>query len=376
MQIDLLARLIGVERTLDSTLLDRVAHAARTVSALAPVRPMTPTLPHLAFGQVVRAQVAARLADGSFRVEIDDTALKLTLPSGTKPGDVLSLRLVGREPQLQFELHVPSTQANARVSGAGRLIGQLLSEPSREVLRQLQPVVAEPTTDAAQLRQPLARALERSGLFYEAHQARWIRGDYPLERLRREPQSTLDRDSRVTEHARTPVQPFRAAYAAARTSSPAPQFGEPSESLSINRPSLMAAERGDGEKRINPLIARETLPIVRQQLEALESRHIAWQGEIWPGQRLDWHIAEQERDADHSESGRDWRTQLNLSLPTLGDVGAQIEFGAHGVRISLSAKSSAAAASMQSAAPELVHAREAAGLGEIALGVRHDESSR
>jgi len=375
MQSDLLARLIGVERTMESGLLDRLAGVARTVTALAPVRAVTPTLPQLEFGQVVRAQVAARLADGSFRVEIDDTALKITLPAGTKPGDVLPLRFVGREPQLQFELHVPSNDANPRVSSTGRLIGQLLSEPAGLAPRQAQPVVATPTTEPAQLREPLARAVERSGLFYEAHQARWIRGDFPLERLRQEPQSALVRDRQVAEHAHAPDKTQGAAPALARTVGPA-QSDEPSALQHLNRPGLVAAERPDGEDRTNNLVAREALPIVRQQLDTLETRHFGWQGEIWPGQVMHWQIAEQEHDAEDPESERDWLTQLSLSLPALGDIGAELGFDAHGVRISLTAKDSTAAAAMHAAAPELVHALEAAGLGAIALKVRHGEPSR
>jgi hypothetical protein len=375
MQPDLLARLVGVERTMEPSLLARLTGVARTVTALAPVRPVTPTLPHLEFGQVVRAQVAARFADGSFRVEIDDTALKLTLPSGTKPGDVLALRFVGREPQLQFELHVPSTEANPRVSSAGRLIGQLLSEPAGLPPRQAQPVVATPTTEPAQLREPLERAVERSGLFYEAHQARWIRGDYPLERLRQEPQAALFKDRQVAEHAHAPDKTQGAAHTPARTSGPAPT-DESSELQQHNRPGLVAGERPEGGDRTNRLVPREALPIVRQQLDTLETRHFGWQGEIWPGQLMHWQIAEQDRDAEHPESERDWLTQLRLSLPALGEIGAELGFSPQGVRVSLTAKDSTVAAAMHAAAPELVHALEAAGLGAIVLKVRHGEPSR
>jgi hypothetical protein len=370
MHPDLLARLVGVERTMEPSLIARLAGVARTVNALASVRPVTPTLSHLEFGQVVRAQVAARFADGSFRVEIDDTALKLTLPSGTKPGDVLALRFVGREPQLQFELHVPSTEANPRVSSAGRLIGQLLSEPAVLAPRQAQPVVATPTTEPAQLREPLERAVERSGLFYEAHQARWIRGDYPLERLRQEPQSALLKDRQVAEHAHVQDKTQGAAHVPGRAPT-----DESAELQHLNRPGRIAAERSEGEDRTNSLVAREALPIVRQQLDTLETRHFAWQGEIWPGQLMHWQIAEQEPDAEHPESERDWLTQLSLSLPALGEIGAELGFSAQGVGISLTAKDSTVAAVMRAAAPELVHALEAAGLGAIVLKVRHGEPS-
>ena len=91
---------------------------------------------------------------------------------------------------------------------------------------------------------------------------------------------------------------------------------------------------------------------------------------------MDWKIAEHERDAEHPESDRDWLTRLSLSLPALGDINAELEFGALGVRISLAAKDSTTATVMHAAAPDLVRALETAGLQTIALKVHHGESSR
>jgi hypothetical protein len=261
------------------------------------------------------------------------------------------------------------------VSSAGRLIGQLLSEPAGLAPRQAQPVVATPTTEPAQLREPLERAVQRSGLFYEAHQARWIRGDYPLERLRQEPQNALFKDHPAAETAHAPDKAQVPAHTPVRTSGPAPT-DESSEQQSLNRPGLVAAERPEGEDRNTTLVAREALPIVRQQLDTLETRHFGWQGEIWPGQLMHWQIAAQERDAEHPESERDWLTQLSLSLPALGEIGAELGLSAQGVRVSLTAKDSTVAAAMHAAAPELAHALEAAGLGAIVLKVRHGDPSR
>jgi hypothetical protein len=41
---------------------------------------------------------------------------------------------------------------------------------------------------AADLAPVLKQAVTQSGLFYEAHQARWVAGDLPTEALRQEPQ--------------------------------------------------------------------------------------------------------------------------------------------------------------------------------------------
>jgi hypothetical protein len=89
-----------------------------------------------------------------------------------------------------------------------------------------------------------------------------------------------------------------------------------------------------------------TIPLVRQQLDLLASDQFRWSGEAWPGARLEWEIAPQERDARAPDSGdasaeRAWRTRVTLSLPTLGTVDAdlvltggklvaRINAGAHG----------------------------------------------
>lgn len=44
---------------------------------------------------------------------------------------------------------------------------------------------------AADLVPVLKQALTESGMFYEAHQARWVAGEFPTENLKQEPQGKL-----------------------------------------------------------------------------------------------------------------------------------------------------------------------------------------
>lgn len=358
MEIDPLARLLA---------------AARAISPLAPITSVRLALPQLELGQVVRAQITSRQADGSIHVVVDGTTLRITLASDARPGDVLSLRLVAREPQLQFELHgpapLPKTIAQAILSNTGRLISQVLGEPAGSPPRPTRPVLTTPTTESDQIREPLARAVERSGLFYESHQARWIRGDFPLERLREEPQATITRSPYSIGHdvdfspagntlqppirAQLPIQPDDPLFGAKA------QIATPSTATS---PTL--------ERRASEPVARETLPLVRQQLETLETRHMRWHGEVWPGQSMHWEIAEQEREASRSCDGRDWQTRIALSLPALGDMGAALNLGAEGIRITLDAADPTAASAMQAGFRELKQALEIVGLNVVAVQVR------
>ena len=413
MEISLLARLLGT---------------ARTVTPLAPVNAATLALTQLPLGHTVRAQVAARLADGSFRVVINDAPLKLALPANAKAGDVVTLRLVSREPQLEFDLDRPLAPSEPRLSGAARLIGQILSDPAPLRPQQLQPVAATPIVEAAKLREPLARAIQRSGLFYEAHQARWIDGDYPLAALQDEPQAAIARQMQImgydafanrdrptdaelslirtatrgqtegdladaseqadarNSHASGHADPAGESDVPGRDGTPphasttrgplGTLFDEQPASPALTAaralsPSATAALGSDDPAQAR--IVHELAPIMRQQLEAIETRQIVWQGELWPGQSMHWQIADREADPQHPESGREWLTRFALQLPALGEINADLAIGAHGVRIVVTARDSATAEALRGAAPELQQALAAAGLRVARLEMRLHE---
>ena len=414
---------------METSLLARLLGAARTVAPLAPVNAAALTLPQLGLGQTVRAQVTARLTDGSFRVVVNNAPLKLLLPAGTKAGDVVTLRVVAREPQLELALDHPVESVQPRLSGAGRLIGQILREPVQAQPQQSQPVTPAPVLDAAELAQPLARAIQVSGLFYESHQARWIDGDYPLALLQEEPQnaaagprraidphspgSTMPTDSSLalpagigladaldalaeasTEHAAddpahshgrsapggegevlaheksSPAAPAAAARPRG-DALPDEHSADATAADAMRAPGDAARPAADGDDLPQARIARELLPVVRQQLDAIETRQIVWQGELWPGQPIRWQIADPESDPQQPQAGREWLTRFVLRLPALGEVGADLAVGARGVRIVVTARDSAAAEALRTAAPELAQALEAAGLRVGTLEVRH-----
>ena len=399
---------------METSLLARLLGASRTVTPLAPVNPAALALPQLVLGQAARAQVTARLTDGSFRVVIGDAPLRLALPSETKPGDVVTLRLLAREPHLEFELQRPAQSAEPRLSGAARLIGQILREPVESRPQQPQPVTAAPIADAAKLHEPLARAIERSGLFYEAHQARWIDGDYPLTLLKEEPQALLaqQRPARgpgpLAESLGLAAQESELEQIATRNRSadpegaeveldpnglPAARNREPHQHTaavralpSANGPSdettTLIATRGSqpgatalasADDQGQATVARELLPIMRQQLEAIETRQIVWQGELWPGQSIRWQITDQEPESQHPEAGREWLTGFVLRMPALGEINADLAVGAHGVRILVNAADRASADALRAATPELAQALDAVGLRVAAIEVRHHE---
>jgi hypothetical protein len=234
-------------------------------------------------------------------------------------------------------------------------------------------VAASPVPVAA-----LAAALEQtvagSGLFYEAHLAQWLAGQFTLPDLASEPQNRLlDTASQLpldwAADADAGAQPGSASASAQQARPGTTQTaGGAAEGNSAARaqPSIMspqAARFAAGEVLANSLsdlsaqperaalhaavaqtsdtptqatqsvasaINAATVPLVRQQLDMLATGQFRWSGEAWPGAKFDWTI---QQDGDEWERGGGgagaeedypWRTRLTLSLPMLGTVDAEL----------------------------------------------------
>jgi len=299
---------------------------------------------------------------------IDGRSFRLALPAGIRQGDTLELRVVPDGSRLVIAAGSTQNPTRTAVSDAGRFIGALLRESPGLPPRQPEPIVRNPPAGPSDLTAPLARAVERSGLFYESHQARWVGGDYPLEHLREEPQAAWTRASGPAAPTLAPETAEPASAGHPRTV-PAPEI----ETRAASTLQLVEAEgtNTNGETPRADLAARETLPLVRQQLDTLDTRHISWLGEIWPGQTLCWEIAaEADGGAEWSDDAH-WSTRFGLSLPRLGELGAVLSLGAHGVRISLSAQEPDTLDAMRASLDRLVSALEAAGVSVAGVEAHH-----
>ncbi|WP_144157592.1 flagellar hook-length control protein FliK [Paraburkholderia sp. BCC1885] len=236
-------------------------------------------------------------------------------------------------------------------------------------------VAASPVPVAA-----LAAALEQtvsgSGLFYEAHLAQWLAGQFTPADLANEPQNRLldpveqlpldwaaDAEAGAQSgagSASASAQPVRpgstptanngpegntAARPAATIQSPqAARFvaGEVlANSLSDlsaqpERSALHAAVTqtsdapSQASQSVAAAISAATVPLVRQQLDMLATGQFRWTGEAWPGAKFDWTIQQEgdewERGGGGAGAEEDypWRTRLTLSLPLLGTVDAEL----------------------------------------------------
>lgn len=210
-------------------------------------------LSNLVPGQRVLAEIQAMLPNGAYRATIAQRDVTLALPFAAKPGDSLELEV--QESQGKLILAFVSNRGEAAAQGkggqaasaattlsnAGKLIGDLMQDISAEgkrapaaPLNSNQVLISNMPKNAADLAPVLKQALTQSGMFYEAHQARWVAGKIPTEQLRQEPQGRLPAN-------------LPASLATTATAQPA---GAPTQALSTALP--MALARG-GEQAAMPL---------------------------------------------------------------------------------------------------------------------------
>jgi hypothetical protein len=288
-------------------------------------------------------------------VLIGERAYTLALPIDAQPGDELQLTVVEREPQrgpapAAQAVPGPGTGAVTTLSETARFITALLNPqaqppaptPLAGALRPSAPLLPGPPADTVIVAARLGEALAASGMFYESHQAQWVAGERSLAQLLKEPQ------------ARIPLPPPAAAGNAEDAATGFTTVAGPARAV---------------EAPVHPAL----LAIVKEQLQTLSTLQLAWQGPVWPGQDMQWEIAEEapERGAAPGE-GSTWQTRLRLRLPRLGDVRATLKVGGAGVAIALAADMTSTTEAMSEASASLRSALSAAGLRPAGLRIeRH-----
>ncbi len=318
--------------------------AARPVSGRADA-PLL--LPQLEPGDLVAARVEDRLSDGNFKVMVAGQALRMTLPAYVEPGDTLELALVTREPRLTFSLKEAGDAAQqAELSTTGKLVSAAMSQPGARPLPLVtaiaRPLLLPAPGDGNALATTLFDTLAQSGLFYESHLAEWLAGRRDLAQIFKEPQARLA----------SPPQP-----------PPAPA-GD-----------LASAAQAPAE-RSPQLVHPQALPLVQQQLGALDAVRVALQLEIWPRQWLQWEIEEQpERAPRSAAAAHSWNTRLRLELPRLGSLQASLTLAGDSLSIRIEADRGESAALLLEARPALRAALSGAGMADSDIAVGRHETA-
>lgn len=315
-------------------------------------------------GQQLKGEVIAVLGGGRFMVSVAGKSLEMSMPKGTQRGDLLNLFFITDEPTPTFLMARFGRPGDSRVSDTGRWLSGFLGAtaeqaPAQATLGLMRTLLAGPPADATQVGQMLQQELRESGLFYESHLARWFGGDYPLEDILREPQGHLSQ-------LRQPLAAPSAAMASEELARATMKTG----SAEV----LEAVVKSFGTTSAHEGIAdQRTLPMVREQLDMLQSGQIVFRGELFPGQQMEWQVREREaRRNSTGEQERAWDTELRLDLPELGSISARLTVDGSRVSIDFRAGTAASAALLDNGRPMLVEQLQAAGLNPAEIGIRHE----
>ncbi|MBW3497905.1 flagellar hook-length control protein FliK [Janthinobacterium sp. NKUCC08_JDC] len=331
-------------------------------------------------GKSMQGQVLARMGDGSFLVRVAGTPARMQLPAGAQPGTEIPLTLIGINPRPSFQIgnnrdqpasalltyadaeaepeaadlrgpqagaaqagtrasstaatllsRAPLTPANLLPALAGDTPAPELSTTARAistVLSQAEsvpgaplslvgktPLMATPGAAPAQVAQNLRDAVGSSGLFYESHVAEWAEGKRPLASLLLEPQ-------------------------------------------------MQKAAQGDMARTGTDLASAQ---LINLQLHTHEQARVQWQGEAWPGQKMQWDISkdapegQQHEGRDGDEEATAWRSNVRFQFPLLGDLAAHVVLQGGRVSIQLQAGSEGSADTLRQHAARLEASLDAAG---------------
>ncbi len=126
-------------------------------------------------------------------------------------------------------------------------------------------------------------------------------------------------------------------------------------------------------------IAAELMPLVHRQLDTLATHQAVWQGQVWPGQTMQWEIFDPESEENTSHQGQSdqeepaaWQSTLRLQMPVLGNIRAQLFVTPAGVAIRISADSASAVNSLQAGSSALADSLDAAGVSLTGMVVQYE----
>lgn len=278
-------------------------------------------------GQQLQGSVQSKVSEGLFKVQVAGQTLQMRLPGNIRSGDTIKLEVIATQPRITFSMVASTNPLSTpeQIGATARILSNLAELPlERPIVQQLGNKAvwdtAQQVPDTRLLAGALRDTLGKSGLFYESHQAQWVRGERSTNQLLEEPQNLLTGRNMPLFAADQRSAPDKAAAAQVRQNA------------------MMPAEAG-GDLPLP--VAKELLHLVQQQLHTLEHHHLVWMGQVWPGQQMQWEIQGEPEQQSHQQDERQWSTEMELALPRLGDVHARLVFAESGLRLTLNAADSA-----------------------------------
>lgn len=315
----------GITPLLDSLLHQVLGKPVDLPAARPGGRPLEPIVPG----------GAARALHGDSRADARSPQLLSPLPQAAPRGDGETSR-----PASPGAPAGPLS-ASTRLSPAARTIADVLvGHPGRPsaitpAAPLLSSVGAPPV--ASLLAGLLGQSVGESGLFYEAHLARWYRGELPLQALAREPQMG----------GWLPPAGEAASSPRAARASPVAAMPDLAEAAEGESPPVDFSVRAEEAPQGGSALSREQLQgLVRHQLELLVNPLLRWEGEAWPGLLMSLLVqapeAEREGSARPGGGGEEaeqeeaqWCLRLELELPVHGMLRVEAWLGAQSLSLSM-----------------------------------------
>ncbi|MFZ6861195.1 flagellar hook-length control protein FliK [Undibacterium sp. Ji67W] len=281
----------------------------------------------------VKAQVLAKLTDGSYQVQIGKIVANVILPGENQVGDIVNIRFNQAAIQeesgnnsatsgltsgkyltntavesktVQPELPLYNTNTNTSnqqssvtvLSNFSKLIDILL-RPDNNIQNERtstsKPILSDPVElqDTQKLSNLLHREISTSGVFYESHLVDWADGKKTIADLALEPQSRLP--------------PLDNDYNGLK----------PGENSSY----------------------RELTQIIQQQFHTLESDSLRWQGELIAGQKIEFEIRRDNPQKKTNQTKDDnegfWQSEVRFTLPSLGAIATKIQLSGDHLRLTI-----------------------------------------
>lgn len=311
--------------------------------------------PNLEVGQQLQGTVQAKISEGLFKVQAAGQTFQMRLPGNIQSGDTIKLEVVTVRPRITFGMITSATPLSTpeQIGSAARLLSNLAEQPiERPAVQQLGSKAVwqaeEQAPDTKLLAGALRETLGKSGLFYESHQAQWVRGERSINQLLEEPQNRLTGKG-------VALSPDGQRAVSDGTSAP-------------QMPADTSAQPRAAGDTAQP-IAKELMHLVQQQLHTLEQHHLVWMGQVWPGQQMQWEIQGQPERQGQQQDERQWSTEMELDLPKLGGVHARLVFAGSGLRMTLRAADPATVSLFNRSLPRLKNSLADAGISLAAAVV-------
>lgn len=317
-------------------------------------------------GQQVQAEVLASLPNQRFLARIAGELFRIELPIIVQPGETFQMTVVTGEPNLTFTLsRSQNSSTPVSISDTGKWLGQLSrdsADPQQiSALPRNGSILNGRPTDIDLFAGLLRDALTLNGVFYESHLVQWFLGKRSIKDLLQEPQGKLSGRAKSASAGKS-------AQDRVKIDGKSPD-GELDESILDE---LLFDDSQFG--RSGPVDPR-TIPIIQEQLHTLHSAQFTWQGQVWPGQQMEWSVSrEKPANGEGAEGG--CKTLLRMDLPNLGEVVATLHLGKGGLSLHICTNRAATSVVMQREEQTLLQAMSGAGIKLRNMAIEHEEHGK